>query len=126
MANNSTISSLSSLLEKELHRLVATTGFGSNLKVCHEPRGNFPIDGKVKDNVISIYCESKEEAILTLRHEFIDWLIVESVRPYEDLINLHRVAINAIFKNIQDRSYSKKEEAVEALVKLLCGRDGVD
>lgn len=119
-SNSRTVtSSITDLLSKELRDLVAATSLCSKLKVCYAPQENSTLDGEVKNNTIWIYCSSKEKAIRTLRHEFVDWLIVEAIRPYEQLTNLQRVAINAIFRHVQEQAYHQKEAVVEALLKLI-------
>ena len=122
--NRSVTSSISDRLSKELEDLVVATGVGSNFKICYAPDENSTLDGEVKGNTIWIYCRSKEKAIQTLRHEFIDWLIVEAIRPYEELVNLQRAAINAIFRHVQEQSYNRKEGVVEALLKLIQTQQG--
>jgi hypothetical protein len=117
--NKSVTNNIVDLLNKELVGLVAATGLGSNFKICYAPQENSVLDGEVKDNTIWIYCHSKEKAIQTVRHEFVDWLIVEAIKPYEQLVNVQRAAINAIFRHMQEQSYNRKELVVEALLKLI-------
>jgi hypothetical protein len=107
------------LLDKDLQNLVSATGLGSHLKVCFAPKENSALDGEVKDDTIWIYCHPEEKARQTLRHEFIDWVIVEAIEPYEQLVNLQRAAINAMFRHVQEQSYNRKEQVVEALLKLI-------
>lgn len=117
--NKSVRYSITDLLNKELGDMVSATGLGSNFKICYAPLKNSALEGEVKDNTIWIYCLSEEKAIQTLRHEFVDWLIVEAIKPYEQLVNLQRAALNAIFRHLQEQSYYQKENVVEALLKLI-------
>ncbi len=108
-----------SALDQELSRLCAVTGYGSNLRVKYDPKCHSSLEGEVQNDIICIYSGSREKAIETLRHEFLDWLIVQSLRPYEELVNVHKVALNAIFKHLQEQAYAKKERLVETLMRLL-------
>ena len=126
MANNNSTSEkdirISELLRKELEALIAGAEYGSDLRVQWKPGQDSAHEGEVKGDLISIYSESEEAAIQTLRHEFIDRVFVDAIKPYQDMVNLHRVLLNSIFKYIQDDAYAKKEQAIEALVKLLDAR----
>ena len=106
-------------LEKELKRLRRLIDWGYHLKLRWEPRRDSSVEGEVKDNTIWIYSQSLDEAIRTLRHEFLDALYCEGVKPYEDIINIQRTAINSILKQLQDQAYRKKEGVIEALSKLV-------
>lgn len=106
-------------LEQELSSLQRITGQGSTLRIRWEPRAESRLEGEVRDDTIWIYSGSREKAIETLRHEFLDWLVVQSLRPYEQLINIQRAALNAVFKHLQDVVYVEKEKLIETLMKLL-------
>jgi hypothetical protein len=117
--HHSTNDTLQPILQQELQRLRQAAGTGHQLKVIWEPDSNSPLDGEVKEEIIRIYVTSKDEALATVRHEFLDWLLVRAVKPYRDMTNTHRLILNAIFKNLEENAYAEKEEVIEALVKLL-------
>lgn len=117
--------SISHSLKKELEELIADAEFASNLKVDWKPGQDSARDGEVKGDVITIYSESEEAAIQTLHHEFIDRVFADAIKPYQDMVNLHRVLLNSVFKYIQDDAYARKEQAIDALVKLLETRSRV-
>ena len=77
------------------------------------------MEGQVIGDVITIYSRSKDHAIPVLRHEFIDAMVVEAIKPYQQLANLQRAAINAILGQIQDDAYQEKEKVVESLLRLI-------
>ncbi len=106
-------------LERELIRLQTITAQGLALRLKWVPVAESRLEGEVRGNVIWIYSQSREKAIATLRHEFLDWLVVQSLRPYELLMNLHRVVLNAILKHLQEQGYTEKENLVEILMGLL-------
>ena len=108
-----------SQLEKELKQLSKLLDWGYHLKVRWEPRRESPVEGEVKDNTVLIYSQSLDEAVRTLRHEFLDALYCEGVKTYEDIINIQRITINTILKQLQDRAYKKKEGVIETLGRLL-------
>ncbi len=102
-----------------MEELIADSEFGSNLKVRWKPGQDFAKEGEVKGDIVSIYSESEDTALKTLRHEFIDSIFFHGIEPYRDMVNLQRVVINSMLKYIEDDAYAKKEQAVEALVRLL-------
>jgi len=113
MANEAGHSSDSiAFLDRELNSFVEKTGFGKYLRVCWTPKPDSALDGEVRDNVIWIYCQSKDKALLTLRHELTDYLVAEAIRPYQGLVN-------CLIKHMQERAYSEKEKVVEALLRLM-------
>jgi len=65
----------------------------------------------VDGDTITIYSENIEDALDTLRHEFIDYLISQAIKPYIKLLN-------ALLSLISQNAYNKKEDIVEKLVQL--------
>ena len=106
-------------LEKELKRLSAKTGYGANLELVIDSKINSDVEGEVIGNKIVIHSVTREHALETLRHEFIDALVVESIKPYQDLVNLHRTVLNSVLKHLQEGAYAKKEQSVESLLRLM-------
>ena len=100
-------------LEVELERLKKITGLGLELKVIAKPGHEPTLSGEVKYNTIYIYERAGgDEAVETLRHEFLDYCISQAIQPYKQVTN-HLIRI------LNDDAYRKKESIVEALVKLL-------
>jgi hypothetical protein len=98
-------------LEEELNRLKAILGLGYDLIVKWVPDGKSKLSGEVRGNLVYIYEEEEEEAVETLRHEFIDFCISQVVEPYKDVTNL-------LIKKINKDAYLQKEKLVEALKRL--------
>lgn len=99
-------------LEKELQRLQEITGKCKDFELVWIPKKNSHIEGKVEDNTITIYSQEIKQAIETLRHEFVDYIVCDAIKPYIKLVN---VLLSAISRD----SYDKKEESVETLLNLL-------
>jgi len=67
----------------------------------------------VKGDLIHIYDEHEERALLTLKHEFIDYHITkEIVEPLIKYINMQKCLI-------EDLVYSRKERLVKRILRLL-------
>jgi hypothetical protein len=101
-----------SRLNEELKRLQGFLNFGHGLRVIWTPRQESDLDGEVKDNTIHIYSVTLEDALKTLRHEFLDYIISEMIEPYKDFSN-------ALVMLVNKRAYSKKEKVVQKLANLL-------
>jgi hypothetical protein len=106
-------------LERELKRLSFLMGRGNHLTVRWCPKSDSELEGEVLGDTIFVYSPEKQRAIRTLQHEFIDWLVVEAIKPYEEMVNLHRTLLNGLFRHLQETAYSKKEGVVESLCNLL-------
>ena len=119
VASRPAVPCVQSILEEELVRLGRLLDYPINLKVRWQPTDNSPLDGEVKGQIIWIYCKSKEQAVAVLRHEILDWVVVDAIRPYQEMVNMHRVLLNASLKQMQDTAYARKEEVVEALCKMI-------
>jgi hypothetical protein len=67
----------------------------------------------VKGNVVYVYDEDEERALLTLKHEFIDYHInSDVVEPLIKYINMQKCLI-------EDLIYGRKERLVKRFLKLL-------
>ncbi|MGD0328853.1 MAG: hypothetical protein ABSB40_00230 [Nitrososphaeria archaeon] len=100
-------------LERELSRLQSLTGLNGNLKVNWIPDGSREVHGEVISDVIHVYDEDLEEAIRTLKHEFVDYCITrEVVTPLVDLVN-------ALIKSREAEVYRRKEKLVELFSSLI-------
>lgn len=102
-------------LEAELERLKARSGVKADFKVVWLPRPDSRKEGEVVGSTIFVYSQNIEEAVQTLRHEFVDAIISSIVEPYLKVIN-------ALLSTIAEQAYNKKEGVVGALLKLLSDR----
>jgi len=101
------------MLHEELERLKGESGLGHKLRVRWVPNLNSDRHGEVKGDVIYIYDEREERALLTLKHEFIDYHInKEVIEPLIKYINMQKCLI-------EDLIYSRKERLVERILRLL-------
>jgi hypothetical protein len=99
-------------LEAELQWLKRVSGMGFELRVVWDPRTDGSVSGEVKNNAVFVYDVDVEEAVDTLRHEFIDYCFSQAIEPYRQLLNQLILAINR-------EGYERKERVVDGLVKLL-------
>lgn len=100
-------------LEADLERLKQFFNMGFELKVCWVPDSYSKLSGEVKGDQIFLYDEGLDQALATLKHEFVEYLISRLIAPYREVTNMF------IKKFINERAYREKEKVVEALVKLL-------
>jgi len=99
-------------LNEELRRLQSLLKLGYDLKAIWTPKQHSELDGEVRGNIIHIYSESLDEALMSLRHEFLDFAISETVQPYEEVTN-------ALIALLNKQAYARKERLVEKLADLL-------
>ena len=99
-------------LEQELELLKTAFKMGYELGVKWVPRGSEKLAGEVKADLIFIYDEDEEQAIRTLKHEFIDYLVSQAIMPYKEVTN-------KLISLINEDAYKRKERLVEALNKIL-------
>ncbi|MEM1547166.1 MAG: hypothetical protein QXP91_12015 [Candidatus Methanomethylicia archaeon] len=103
---------MKNILSKELEKLRRKVNYGFELKVVFKPKSNTDVYGEVKDGVIYVYVDDINEAIKTLRHEFIDYIVSKVIEPY-------RKTTNKLIELLNEISYRRKEEIVNVLMKLL-------
>ena len=107
------LDSFLSRLKDELDRLKGMMGLGLELEVCWHPNESSDRHGEVKGNLIRIYDSDEEEAVRTLRHEFLDYVITsEIVSPLIRQINLQ-------MKLIESMVYERKERIVDRFSGLM-------
>ena len=99
------------LLEQSLERLKDLTGLGRELKVVWKP-GRNKLAGEVVENTIHIYVEDPDEALNTLAHEFVEYIIT---RPQKPLLRF----INALSLLVREQAYQETDKTAEALSKML-------
>lgn len=100
------------VLEHELRRFQRITGRGIHLNVLWKPDHNTSLSGEVKNGQILIYEFEEIPALMTLRHEFIDFILSQAINPYRDVAN-------HLIKLVNEDAYRQKEQAVEALTRLV-------
>ena len=105
-------SQLQNILERELERLKHKLQMGYELKVVWIPNDDSKLAGEVKGNTIFIYNETGDEALETLRHEFLDYAISKVVEPYKEVTNKLIMMIN-------EEAYGRKEKLIEMLTRLI-------
>jgi hypothetical protein len=110
---NSSSDAFSIALRSELLHIEKKLGLSTGLKIVYAPNKLSDFHGEVVDNIIYIYNEVHEDAIKTLRHEVLEYILKQySQKPLLDWINIQN-------KIIQDLIYTRNEELVDRLVKLL-------
>ena len=98
-------------LKSELKKLKELLNYGDQLKVEWIPNKGSNVFGEVKGDTILIYVEA-EEAVKSLRHEFIDFCISKQIiKPLLKYINLQKCLI-------EDLVYDRKEKLVNKILKL--------
>lgn len=102
----------SSFLKEELSRLIQQSGNGDDLDVRWVPRIDSAKEGEVVGKTIFVYSQDPRQAVETLRHEFLDYLICKTVEPYQEMVN-------ALLAVLSEKAYRKKEEIVESILKML-------
>lgn len=100
------------ILERELARLKSRLKTGYELKVVWNPDGNSHLSGKVDGGTIYIFDEKIEEAVKTLKHEFLDYVISKIIEPYRNVANKLIMLLN-------EETYRRKEEIIESLCELI-------
>lgn len=103
---------LHALLLAEPDRLQKITGNNQQFDLIWSPQSDSQIEGKVGENTITIYSENIVDAMDTLQHEFVDYVISQAIKPYVKLVNL-------LMSIITKDAYETKEDAVEYLLKLM-------
>jgi hypothetical protein len=96
----------------ELQTLQHTLGIGDHLTVRYTPGGKPELSGEVRGTTIHVYDEDEEDAVNTLRHEVLDHYISKVIEPYRDVTNL-------LIQKINRDAYQRKEQVIEALLRLL-------
>jgi len=100
------------ILASELNRLQKITGNNKKFDLTWSPQSDSDIEGKVEGNAITIHSENIEDAIDTLQHEFVDYIISQAIKPYVNLVN-------SLISIITRDAYETKEETVESMLRLM-------
>ncbi len=100
-------------LEEEFERLKRITGMGSELKLLWLPNIPSDVHGEVAGCIVKIYDNDEGEAVKTLRHEFLDYVISKQIiRPLVKQLNMQTELIN-------DLIYARKENVIEKIFLML-------
>jgi hypothetical protein len=104
-------------LDKELARLKHVLGVVGELKLKWIPskslsKSGKELSGEVRREVVYIFESDCDEAVKTLRHEVIDYLVSQSIEPYKEVTN-------RLIKMVNEDAYKRKEKVVEALSRLI-------
>jgi len=99
-------------LSEELKKLQSLLNQGHELKVVWTPKQDSNLDGEVKGDTIHVYSQSLEQALKTLRHEFLDFVMSEMIEPYKQVAN-------SLIALVNKQAYIKKEKLVEKLANLV-------
>ena len=99
-------------LASELNRLQEITGNNQQFDLIWSPQSDSDIEGKVEEKTITIYSEDVADAIDTLQHEFVDYIISQAIKPYVKLIN-------SLMSIITKDAYEIKEDTVESMLRLM-------
>lgn len=103
---------ITSKLEAELERLKRLLGLGHHLRMKWAPNNNGELAGEVKGDCIYVYEGEEKRAIETLRHEFLDHAVSQTIEPYKDIANRLILIMN-------EDAYRRKEKLVEHLSRLV-------
>lgn len=106
-------------LRGELAKLKRKTNFGHSLTLEWSPTAMHSLSGEVVGDFIIVYEEDIEKALNTLRHEFVDYLVSQAILPFERLSKTYIGMLNVVIKKENDEAYDRKEQVVEALLKIL-------
>ncbi len=86
---------------------------GSELKLLWLPNIPSEVHGEVAGCVVKIYDNDEGEAVRTLRHEFLDYVISKQIiRPLVKQLNMQTELIN-------DLIYARKENVIEKIFLML-------
>ena len=99
-------------LTRELEKLQDLLNHSHDLRVVWAPRHDSKTEGEVIGQVIYVYSKSLGEALKTLRHEFLDLMISNTIEPYKQVTN-------CLIASVNKEAYARKERLVEKLVHLL-------
>lgn len=103
-------------LQNELDQLKSKFNISHELTLQYLPgqhrigQNGATISGEVQGHMILVYDEDPNEAVKTLYHEFLEYLISPIVKQHMDVINHQNKIISQLL-------YSKREEVVERLWK---------
>jgi len=82
------------------------------LTVKWMPNPNKTIHGEIKQNILFIYDEKKNEAWDTFTHEMLEYKL-------KKVTNIYRKTVNALIEVIQEIAYTEKESFIESLPFLI-------
>jgi hypothetical protein len=101
------------VLDEELARLKKLVPFEEDLTVQWKPLSQSTISGKVIGTTVYVYDEDPQEALNTLRHEYLDCLLTRK------LVNPLVTLVNTFIKLREKEIYMEKERIVTHLLRLV-------
>ena len=101
------------VLDEELARLKKLVPFEESLTVQWKPLPQSKISGKVIGTTIYVYDEDPQEALNTLKHEYLDCLLTRK------LVNPLVTLVNTFIKLREKEIYMEKERIVTHLLRLI-------
>lgn len=108
-------------LQEELNKLKARFNLGHELKVKYFPdriringRGN-QLHGEIQANIILIYDKNEKEAINTMYHEYLEFIIYPMKKDFSETINRLNGIINYLL-------YSSSERVVDRFINGIKNR----
>jgi hypothetical protein len=100
------------MLSAEFKKINSLMGLDLDLRIIWAPRIDKNLSGEVQGKNILIYEADEDEALKVLRHEVIDYVVCQAIKPYQEMTNM-------LIKKINEEAYQKKEKMVNAITQLL-------
>lgn len=85
-------------LKGELDRMKVALGITDELEIVWRPDPSKSAAGEVKGRTILLYDDGLDSALMTLKHELVDYAISKAIGPYMDVTN-------ALMKVINEHAY---------------------
>jgi hypothetical protein len=103
------------VLEDELALLKNLIPFDAaqNLAVCWIPNSDSPVFGEVKNQKIFLYDSKLENAVSTLKHEYLDFYLSKQ------LISPLMAVVNLFIELKTNEIYKEKEKVIDCLLKFI-------
>ncbi len=100
-------------LGRELDRLLQRLGLADQLQVKWLPDGKADLSGEVVGSTVYVYEKEPSQALDTLRHEVVEYLLVK--HHEEDYVTM----INALVDVFNQVMMKRREQLVDRLSRIL-------
>lgn len=100
------------VLFDELERLKSLLNLGHDLTLSWLPSKDRRLRGEVREDCICLYDEDVNSALMTLRHEFLDYAICQAIEPYKKVTN-------KLIELLNEEAYLRKEKLVDILARII-------
>jgi hypothetical protein len=100
------------VLEREFVRLEKLIPFDGVTGVSWKPESRGKLSGQVMDGVIYVYDQNLNDAVDTLKHEYLDCVLTQKI------VNPLTAIVNIFIEDKTHEVYREKERIVECLVKF--------